>query len=49
MLLIKNLLDFSDHPLMPPSARWNIELGFRNLKSSLLDNARVLRSRKVKR
>lgn len=28
-------------------ARWEIEVGFRNLKSSLLDNALVLRSRKV--
>lgn len=26
---------------------WEIEVGFRNLKSSLLDNALVLRSRKV--
>jgi IS4 transposase len=28
-------------------SRWEIEVGFRNLKSSLLDNALVLRSRKV--
>ncbi|EBM5320490.1 IS4 family transposase [Salmonella enterica] len=28
-------------------SRWEIEVGFRNLKSSLLDNAQVLRSRKV--
>ncbi|HHX9848172.1 TPA: IS4 family transposase, partial [Salmonella bongori] len=28
-------------------SRWEIEVGFRNIKSSLLDNALVLRSRKV--
>lgn len=28
-------------------SRWEIEVGFRNLKSSLLNNALVLRSRKV--
>ncbi|EAB5052354.1 IS4 family transposase, partial [Salmonella enterica] len=28
-------------------SRWEIEVGFRNMKSSLLDNALVLRSRKV--
>lgn len=28
-------------------SRWEIEVGFRNLKSSMLNNALVLRSRKV--
>lgn len=30
-------------------SRWEIEVGFRNLKSSLLNNALVVRSRKVER